>query len=119
MFFYTGVILLTVFIMCNLIGLYYFSKEKYDNILITFILENDKLQLLKSKKIEKETHRKLTLILSIQNLLIILLAVIFIHIFKSYNMTLRYIIIISMYIVRFISNKLIEKMIKTKLNIIF
>lgn len=119
MFFYIGVVLLTILMLCNLIGLYYFSKGKYDKLFVTFILKNDELQKLKLKKVEKETHRKLTLILSIQNLLLIFLVVIFFYIFKSYNITLRYIIIISMFTVRFISNKIIEKIIKAKLNIIF
>lgn len=109
MAFYIVVIILIIFIPSNLIGIYYFSKQEYDNFFVSLLLNEDKLKLLKSKKINQKNHKKIKFILNIQTILIILLSIIFICIFKSYNFTIRYIIIILMFIIRIISKKLIEK----------
>ena len=93
MFFYLTITMVIIIIPSILIGFYYFVKQKYNNPFVTLILKNDKLQLLKSKRIKKEIHKKLTLILSIQTLILVVLLVIFIYIFKSYNITLRYCIL--------------------------
>lgn len=109
MAFYIVVIILILFIPSSLIGLYYFSKQEYNNYFVSLLLNEDKLRLLKSKKINQKNHKKIKFILNIQTILIILLSIIFICIFKSYNFTIRYIIIILMFIIRVISNKFIEK----------
>ncbi len=109
MAFYIVVIILIIFIPSSLIGLYYFSKQEYDNFFVSLLLNEDKLKLLKSKKINQKNHKKIKFILNIQTTLIILLSIIFICIFKSYNFTIRYIIIIFMFIIKIISKKLIEK----------
>ena len=108
MFFYIAIILVIILIPCILIGLYYFSKQEYNNPFITMLLKPDKLQLLKSQKINKEIHKKIALILSIQTLVLIVLSVILLIQFRSYSTTMRYIIIILMFTVRIISNRLIE-----------
>lgn len=109
MAFYIVVIILIIFIPSSLIGLYYFSKQEYDNFFVSLLLNENKLKLLKSKKINQKNHKKIKFILNTQTTLIILLSIIFICIFKSYNFTIRYIIIIFMFIIKIISKKLIEK----------
>ncbi|WML36640.1 hypothetical protein [Clostridium sp. OS1-26] len=109
MAFYIAVIILSLFIPCNLIGLYYFSKQEYNNYFVSLLLNKDKLELLKSGEINQKNYRKIKFILNVQTILLILLSMIFIYIFKSYNITIRYIIIILAFMDRFISNKLIEK----------
>ena len=109
MAFYIVVNILIISIPSSLIGLYYFSKQEYDNYFVSLLLNEDKIKLLKSKKINQKNHKKIKFILNIQTTLIILLSIIFICIFKSYNFTIRYIIIIFMFIIKIISKKLIEK----------
>jgi putative flippase GtrA len=70
------------------------------------------IKSLESKETNQEDYKKVKFILSLQTILLIILSIIFICIFKSYNMTARYIIIILIFIVRFISDKLIKAILK-------
>ena len=108
MIFYIFTIIFTIYILWVLIGIYYLLKQDYNNPFIEMVLMKDKLKLFRTQKIKKEIHKKLTLILSVQSILVILLALISIFIFKSHNITLRYTVLIILFSVKFISNKFIE-----------
>lgn len=112
MIFYISFITLIFFIICNLLGLYYFSKQEYNNSFVSLILDQNKLKLLKSKEINLINHKKIKVILIIQTILLIALLLVFIYVYKIYNILIIYLLIILIFIGRYISNKLIMWSIK-------
>ncbi|SFB45986.1 hypothetical protein [Clostridium frigidicarnis] len=54
MLIYIFIVIATVCILVTLIGLYYFSKQEYDNFFVSFILNKDKIKLLKANKINEK-----------------------------------------------------------------
>lgn len=113
MFLDVATIILTIFIsvvlLVILIGLYYFSKQKYNNFFVSFLLDKDKLNLLKSNKISQQKYKKIKFILNTQTIILIVLAITIIYILKWNNLGLKYIIIILILALKYISNKLIKK----------
>jgi len=108
MIFYISVITLTIFIICNLIGLYYFSKQEYINRFVGLLLNQENLKLLELNKTSQKNYKKIKFILNIQTIILIVLLLIFIYVFESYNLIIIYLVAMLIAIIRFISNKLME-----------
>jgi hypothetical protein len=102
------IIFLSIIIPCLLIGLFFLFQNKFDNKFLSLLVKADTLKLLVSNQYTPKVYKKIKIALSIQTLLIISLATIIILIFKSpVNLTIKYLIIILMFLVRFVSNKFI------------
>ncbi len=106
LFYYLIVILIIVFSILALMCLYYFSKQQYDNFYVKLFLTSDSLKLLKANQI---SHTKIKIILTSKIAIFIILGGLIIYFFNSDNITIKYILICSLFINKFIANKLIEK----------
>lgn len=114
MLIYILIVITTVCILVALTGLYYFSKQKYDNFFVGLLLNKDTLKLLKANKVNEKKYKKLKVILNVSTIFLIVLAPTAIYVFKSDNIDLRYIIMILLFANAFISNKLIKKLFNKK-----
>lgn len=116
MFFYTIFIVFIVVILSTLISFYYFSKQQYDNFFVSLLLDEDKLKQLKVNHINQEEYKKINFILKIRIILLILLSSTAVYFFKVHNLGITYLILILLFLLRFISNKHIEQIFNKKNN---
>lgn len=109
MLFYTIFIVFIVVILSTLIGFYYFSKQQYNNFFVSLLLDEDKLKQLKVNNINQEEYKKINFILKIRIILLIVLSSTAVYFFKVHNLGITYLILILLFLLRFISNKHIEQ----------
>lgn len=112
MVYYVFTIFATVTILIYLIGLYCFLKKYYNNIFVSLTIGKNNLILLKSNKLSQNEYKKIKLILIISTVLIIILYLLMMYIFRSDYDDFKFSIIVLMYLVIFISNKYIQKIIR-------
>lgn len=103
------IIFVTVAILIYLIGLYYFFKQNYNNFFVNLTIGKNNLILLKSNKLNQRCHKKIKFILTVSVVLLIVLDLLMVYFFKSDYGILKISILISIYLVIFISNKCIQK----------
>ncbi|MDQ0149655.1 magnesium-transporting ATPase (P-type) [Eubacterium multiforme] len=101
-------IIIIFLIIYFLFGMILFFKHKFNSLSMYLFLTKDNIDILKEKN--NLNYKYLNILIAVQTILVIDILFIFMYIFNNFNdRTINYILIVFLFILRYISNKIIKK----------